>query len=142
MTWTKSHVMVTKAVTATQLWKLFADVNNWHTWDKGIEYARMEGAFEQGNTFKFRPKGGPEVNIRLKEVQGPFRFVDETRFFGARMFGEHLFEPTPDGLRLTTTMTVTGPLTFLWVKLVASKIVAGLPADMQIQVETAARIQP
>lgn len=140
MTWRKSHVVVTREVTATQLWKLFADVNNWHTWDKGIEYARMDGAFETGNFFTFRPKGGPEVNIRLKEVKAPFKFVDETRFLLARMYGEHTFEPTEEGLRITTTMTVTGPLTFLWVKLVASKIVAELPADMQAQIAAAAKL--
>lgn len=55
--WTKSHSIVTKEVTKEQMWKLFADVNNWHTWDEGIEFAKMEGEFEKGNFFTLRPKG-------------------------------------------------------------------------------------
>ncbi len=40
--WQKSHSITTKKATKEQMWKLFADVNNWHTWDDGIEFARME----------------------------------------------------------------------------------------------------
>ena len=49
--WTKSHSVVTKEVTKEQMWKLFSDVNNWHTWDKGCEFAKMAGKFEKGNHF-------------------------------------------------------------------------------------------
>jgi hypothetical protein len=38
--WTKSHSIVTKEVTKEQMWRLFADVNNWHTWDEGINFGR------------------------------------------------------------------------------------------------------
>lgn len=53
------------------------------------------------------------------------------------MYGEHTFEETPNGLKLTTTMTVKGILSFLWVKIVAEKIVTTLPVDMQQQINTA-----
>ena len=31
--WTKSHTNVTEKETKEQMWKIFADVNNQHTWD-------------------------------------------------------------------------------------------------------------
>lgn len=40
--WTRSHSIVTKEVTKEQMWKLFSDVNNWHTWDEGIEFANNQ----------------------------------------------------------------------------------------------------
>ena len=138
--WTKSHSIVTKNATAAQMWKLFADVNNWHTWDKEIEYARMQGEFEKGNFFYLKPKKGPKVKIELAETIKNKRFVDLTRFPLAKMYGEHTFEETPTGLKITTTMRVEGLLTPLWVKLVAGEIAAALPEEMEQQVIIASKL--
>jgi hypothetical protein len=138
--WTKTHSMITKKATAEQMWKLFEDVNNWHQWDTGIEYARMEGEFRQGNHFLLKPKNGPKVKIQLLEAVKNRKFTDLTRFPLAKMYGEHTFEETNDGLRITTTMKVEGPLSFLWVKLVASEIVSHLPQEMEIQAAHAATL--
>lgn len=138
--WSKSHSVVTKAVTKEQMWNLFEDVNNWHTWDTGIEYAKLEGNFEKGNHFLLRPKGGPNVKVELLEVVENKRFLDVTDFPLAKMYDEHLFEETPDGLKITNTITVKGLLGFLWVKLVAKKIVDALPVDVQEQIKAASKL--
>ena len=138
--WTKSYSVVTKDVTKEQMWKLFSDVNNWKTWDESIEFSSLEGKFEQGNYFNFQPKGGPKMKIKILEAIENENFTDLTTFPLAKMYGEHLFEDTPDGLKLTTTMKVEGILGFLWVKIVAQKIVDTLPQDMQIQIKTASKI--
>jgi hypothetical protein len=138
--WTKSHSIVTKDVTKEQMWKLFADVNNWNKWDTGIEYAKMEGKFEKGNHFILKPKGGPKVKIDLLETIENEKFVDCTTFPLAKMTGTHTFEETPGGLKITTSMAVTGVLAFLWTKIVAQKIVDGLSIEMIEQVKYASRL--
>ena len=138
--WSKSHSIVTKLATKEQMWTLLSDVNNWHTWDMDIEYAKMDGKFEQGNTFLLKPKGGPKVNIELIEVVKPYKFTDMTKFPLAKMYGEHVFEDTADGLKLTTTMKVEGILGFLWRKLVAQGIVNSLPVEMEAQVKLASQL--
>jgi hypothetical protein len=138
--WTKSHSVVTKEVTKEQMWKLFADVNNWPTWDKSIEFASIEGKFEKGNHFMFQPKGGPKLKIGIVEAEENKKFTDFTKFPLAKMYGHHTFEDTPAGLKITTTMKVEGPLRFVWVKLVAKKIVDALPSDMQEQIKAAAKL--
>jgi hypothetical protein len=138
--WTKSHSIVTKAVTKEQMWRLFSDVNNWHTWDEGIEYAKMSGLFEKGTTFLLKPKGAPKVNIELIEVVAPYTFTDLTKFPLAKMYGEHVFEDTTEGLKMTTTMKVEGILGFLWRKLVAQDIVNALPVEMEAQVKLASKL--
>ena len=135
--WSRSHSIVTHEVTKEQMWKLFADVNHWHTWDAGVEYAQLEGKFEQGNHFMFQPKGGPKLKIGIVEATENKSFTDYTKFPLAKMYGEHTFEETPNGLKLTTTMTVKGILSFLWVKIVAQKIVDTLQEDMLQQIKTA-----
>jgi hypothetical protein len=138
--WIKSHSTVTKEVTKEQMWKLFADVNNWHTWDKGVEFAKLEGKFEKGNHFIFQPKGGPKLKIGIAEAVENHTFTDMTVFPLAKMYGEHVFEDTAKGLKISTTMKVKGILSFLWVKIVAQKIVDGLPNDMQDQIKAAAKL--
>jgi hypothetical protein len=138
--WVKSHTIVTKEATKEQMWKLFADVNNWHNWDAGIDYAKMEGRFEKGNFFLLKPKGAPEVKIQLVETIENKKFVDQTNFPLAKMRGTHIFEDTADGLKITTTMSVEGPLGFLWRKIVAQGIVDGLPTEMAAQAKYASKL--
>ncbi len=138
--WTRSHVVITKEVTKEQMWKLFSDVNNWQTWDESIEFAHLDGKFEQGNFFVFQPKGGPKIKLKILEAIENYKFVDLTTFPFAKMYGDHTFEETPEGLKLTTTMKVEGFLGFLWKKLVAQKIVDDLPKDMAIQIKAASKL--
>ncbi len=135
--WTGSYSIVTREVTKEQMWKLFSDVNNWLNWDNGIDYAHIDGKFEKGNHFIFQPKGGPKIKIGILEAVENHGFTDITRFPLAIMRGVHTFEDTAEGLKITTTMEVEGILGFLWRKLVAQKIVDGLPADMQEQIKAA-----
>jgi hypothetical protein len=138
--WTKSHSIVTKEVTKEQMWKLFADVNNWHTWDEGIEFAKLESKFEKGNFFTLRPKGGPNVKVELLETVENKMFLDVTRFPLAKMYDNHTFEETSQGLKITNTITVKGFLGFLWRKIVAQKVADNLPTDMQQQIKSAKKL--
>ena len=138
--WTKSHSIVTKVVTKEQIWKLFADVNNWHTWDNEIEFAKLEGKFEKGNHFLLRPKGGPNVKVELLETIENYKFLYVTKFPLAKMYDEHLFEETENGLKITNTISMKGLLSFVWVKMVAQKIADALPADMQKQIKAALKL--
>ena len=84
--WVRSHSIVTKKVTKEQMWKLFADVNNWHTWDHGIKSAKLEGKFEKGNHFILRPKGGPNVKVELLETIENHKFLDVTKTSLTRVY--------------------------------------------------------
>ncbi|HTN37065.1 MAG TPA: hypothetical protein VL053_08305 [Arachidicoccus sp.] len=79
--WKKTHSVVTKAVTGEQIWRLFADVNNWHIWDDDIEYAHLQGKFEKGNFILLKPRGGPKVKIELVELHPNSICPRQCRFF-------------------------------------------------------------
>ena len=138
--WSKSYSVVTNEVTKEQMWKLFSNVDSWAQWDKSVEMAKLIGKFESGGSFLFQPKRGPKLTIAIKEATENKNFTDCTSFPLAKMYGEHLFEETPQGLKLTTTMSVKGPLGFLWRKIVAQKIVDTLPEDMQVQIAAAKKL--
>lgn len=138
--WTRSHSITTKEVTKEQMWKLFTDVNNWHKWDTGIDYTKMEGKFEKGNLIELKPKKGPKAKIELIEVIENKKFLSVSKFPLAEMYFDHLLEETVDGLKITQTITMNGLLGFLWVKIVAQDIVNNLPMGMQEQVKYASKL--
>ena len=138
--WTKTHSITTKKVTKEQMWKLLSDVNNWHTWDNSCEFAKIDGKFEKGNYFNLQPKGGPSVKVKLLEVVENKSSLDVTTFPLAKMYTFHQFEETKDGLKIIQTISVTGILGFLWIKIVAQKLADALPVDMQEQVKAAQKL--
>mgnify|MGYP001092469120 CR=1 FL=1 len=47
------------------------------------------------------------------------------------MIDEHILEDAPEGVKFTHIICVKGILSFLWIKLVAQKIVNDMPTDIE-----------
>ncbi|MBM3468403.1 MAG: hypothetical protein FJX71_03110 [Alphaproteobacteria bacterium] len=130
--WTRSHSKVFKSVEKKAIWDRWSDVNNWHEWVPNVEFCRLDKPFATGSQFILKPKGAPAITVQLVEVERDQKFTGCTRFFGATMYDTHEMKKDPEGgVRLTVTLRVTGPLGFIWRKLVAEKIEANLPRLMR-----------
>lgn len=125
--WSRSCSKVFKNVRKEAIWQRWADVNSWHEWIPNIESCRLDKPFVSGSDFTLKPKGSPAVTVQLLNVKKDHTFTGCTRFFGATMYDIYEMHQDPQGIRLTVTLKVTGPLGFLWRKLVAEKIEANLP---------------
>jgi hypothetical protein len=124
--WTNGYSTTVKGIAVDQLWRVWSDVDAWHTWQPDLDFAKLDGVFAAGTTFQLKPKGAPRVRIQLLTVEPNQRFVDLTRFPLARMYGDHQFIPTGDGVEIRTTVRVEGALGFLWRKLVAEGVARSL----------------
>ena len=138
--WQKIHSMSFTDVRPVQVWKVWSDVNQWHAWQPDIEYARLEGEFATGKTFRFRPKGGPELGIELTEVRPLIGYADLTRFPGARILDAHEILDHGDRIEIRNTLTVTGPLGLLWRKLVAEGVAASIEGQTRNMIERARHV--
>lgn len=125
--WSKTYSKKVAGLKADCLWKVWSDVNQWHTWQDDIEYTKMEGEFTAGKTYKMKPKGAPEVSIELSEVEPNRTFADLTRFPLARMHAIHEFIERGAELEIKTTVSIEGALSFVWRKLVAEGVANSLP---------------
>lgn len=135
MAWEKTHTMSVTGIEKSRIWSVWEDVNQWHLWDTEIEYARLREPFQEGAVFELKPKGGPRVKIKIVRLEPNVAFTDLTRFPFAKMYGIHEMRDTADGLEVRHTIRIEGPLAFLWRKLVAENVAAGLSeqADKMIQ---------
>jgi hypothetical protein len=138
--WIKSHSVVTKEATKEQMWNLFTDVNNWHIWNNEIEFAKLEGKFEKGNHYVIKPRNGGAVKVELLEVVEKKRCLELGKFPLAKMYYDHLLEETENGLKIVSTITVKGMLSFLWVQLVVKNIAATMPAHVEEQIKVASKL--
>ena len=135
--WMRSHSKVYQNISAEQIWKLWTDINNWPSWNADLEYCKFDQPFKVGSVFTLKPKGAPAAQISLVEIEHEKLFTDCTKFLGAKMYGKHEMHVEENGLRLTTTVTVTGFLKHLWIKLVAQKIVDKSVLQMDTLVQLA-----
>jgi hypothetical protein len=71
------------------------------------------------------------VTIRIERADPLAGYTDVTRFPLAKMYGIHDMVETPQGLKLSITIRVEGPLAGLWRKLVAQKVADEAPAQLQ-----------
>ena len=131
--WKREYRLSVSDISAEQVWAVWSNIQQWPRYDKGLEWVKAsEGfTFTPGQAFYLKPVGGPKVKIILTEVTPNKIFVDYTAFFGARMYDHHELLQTQDGLCVKNTISVTGPLAWLWRKLVAEKVAAGLAEQMQ-----------
>ena len=135
--WVKSYNKIYQGIKKEEIWRIWADVNNWPKWDNELEYCKMVNKFTESNQFILKPKGGPKVTITLSEVKPNEKFTDYCKFFGATMYDAHYLEETPEGLRIGSKITVTGPLSFIWVNLVAKNVANSVPKQMDALVNLA-----
>jgi hypothetical protein len=138
--WTKSHSIVTREATKEQMWKLFTDINNWHVWNNEIEFAKLEGKFEAGNHYLIQQKNGRAVKVKLLEVDENKHCLESGDFPLAKMYYDHLIEETANGLKITSTITMKGILSFLWVRLVVKNIADQVASHVQQQIKVASKL--
>ena len=139
--WTRSYSTIVRNTSLEALWAVWSDVNQWHTWKDNIEFAKIEGAFETGNSFVFKPKGGPRLVLGLPEVNPNKNFIMVTSFFGATMRDNHELIAHADGIEVKTTITMDGILSWVWRKMVAEGVVAGLPSQTDAMIARVLKIQ-
>ena len=129
--WIKEYSKAFQGIKREDIWRIWADVNNWPAWHGDLDYCKLDGDFVIGNHFMLKPKGVSPVKIVLTEVNEGYHFTDCTSFFGAKMYDTHTVEETSDGLKLTNKLIVIGPLKWLWIKLVAQNVADTVPEEME-----------
>ena len=135
--WERLHSKMYQGVRKEDIWRLWTDVDNWPTWHNDLDYCSMQGEFKVGNHFMLKPKGISPVKIVLVDIKHGYQFTDCTTFFGAKMYDTHILEETENGLLLSNRLVVTGPLKWLWVKLVAQNVADTVPGEMDALVHCA-----
>jgi hypothetical protein len=106
--WEYEHGIETTA-TPEAIWRLWADVANWGTWNAEIEKIEISGPFEVGARITMTPPGDDPVELRVAEVVEGELFVDEARFDDLLLRTVHRIDRVDeDRVRVVYRMEITG----------------------------------
>ncbi len=128
--WTFEHAETTSA-TPAQLWKRYSDPTTWPEWDHEIAAVTMDGPMAAGTRGTLKPVKGPATAFTFLEVIPEIGFTDVSRLPLAQMTFRHLIEATDTGSRFTHQVTISGPLSPLFARIIGKKIAIGLPVAMR-----------
>jgi hypothetical protein len=108
----------------------------WPEWNNDTEWVRLDGTFAQGATGALKPKGGPEVPFiveRLSESE----FVDVSKLIGARLIFDHQIATGPERTTVTVTVSIEGPLSWFWAKVMGADLAESVEPDLRALVTAA-----
>ena len=139
--WIKTHSITALNVTPHQIWKIWSDINNRPLWDLDTECAELNGSFEVGAVFHFKPKGGPKLAMTITECTPNQSFTDCFKMPFARLYGIHKMETTQEGLKIITSIKVEGLLGWFLRKIVAEKVAAEVPEQTAMLIKLASELK-
>lgn len=125
-----SHTESTKAP-ASAVWSRWINVSGWPDEDKNLKHASLVGEFKVGSTIVMLPKKAPKSIVVITKVQPNMSFSTEGTIPFGKLIIDHKLSATSGKTEFTHTITVTGPMRALFVRLVVQKLAADLPAKMQ-----------
>ncbi|MFE9123181.1 polyketide cyclase [Streptomyces sp. NPDC007172] len=106
--WEYEHSIETSA-TPEAIWRLWADVENWGSWNAEIEKIEISGPFAAGTQITMTPPGDDPVLLRIAETVEGELFVDEARFNGLLLRTIHRIERIDQHrIRVVYRMEITG----------------------------------
>jgi len=125
-----TDLRVVENISKEEIFGKWADINNWHTFNDDIDYAKLDGEFKEGNFFTLGLKSGQKVKIQLLKIEKNKSFTDLTKFPLAKMYGIHEVTEKNGKIEIKASIKIEGILSFLWKKIVAQKVADKLGEDM------------
>ena len=110
-----------------EVWALWADVAGWPAWDHEVVSAELRGPFEVGTTGELKPKGGPKSRFTITKLVKGHEFVMRSTLPFASLEFRHTMQRNGSRTRIEHEVIMTGPLTFVFKRLIGEKIAIGLP---------------
>ena len=128
--WTFEHTETTRAA-PPQLWARYSEPTSWPEWDHQTASVTVQGPFVVGTCGSLKPVKAPATPFIFTEVTPEVSFTDVSRLPLSRLAFAHRIEPTATGSRFTHCVTITGPLSPLFARIIGQRIAAGMPAAMR-----------
>lgn len=100
------------------VWALWSDPNRWPEFDKGVSWARLDGALGQGAKVELKPKGGPKSQVEVVAFEPGQSFTMVAKLPLAKLRFQHSVLPGEDGTSLLTSrIEASGALSWFFPRL-------------------------
>lgn len=122
----------TIATSPATVFRIYADVANWHRWDPDTKSATLNGPFAVGSRGTLTPAKGNTVPMVVTYADPAHGFTVESRIpLLLRMVFEHeLIARGPATTDVIHRVTLSGPLAWLIGRAMRRQLNAGLPVTL------------
>jgi hypothetical protein len=121
---------ITTTASPESIFRIYQDVNNWHTWDPDTKRASLEGPFEVGSQGRLTPTKGNAVPMVLTQVEPGRCFTVESKLPLFRMIFEHELAPVPGATEVVHRVTFSGLLSVVLGPMLSKQLNSGLPVTL------------
>jgi hypothetical protein len=128
--WT-SKASKTTSASREKIWQLWTDVSNWNKYDKGTKSSELLGEFKVGTKGSLQPTDGPKSEFEITECTPLKSFSNVCMLPFCKMEFTHNMEDTAQGLQVTHQVSMSGPLTFIFSRVIGSQLAKGLPDEVE-----------
>lgn len=122
---------ITIATSAETIFRIYEDVQNWHTWDPDTKQAFIEGPFRVGSRGRITPPKGMAVPMLLTEVAPGKCFTVESKIPLFCMLFEHELRTISEATEVIHRVTFSGFLSFILGPMLSKQLNAGLPVTLR-----------
>lgn len=132
--WKASHTE-TVAAPGASIWSRWTNVESWPEQDETLASASIQGPFELGSTLILKPKNAPKTKSTLALVTPDVGFAYITKIPLAKLQFTHHLEERSGKTEFTHSVSISGPLFWLYTPLLGRRLEQLMIARMQRIVE-------
>lgn len=119
------------AASPETVFRIYEDVQNWHTWDPDTKQASLDGPFRVGSRGRLTPPKGMAVPMLLTRVEPGKCFTVESKIPLFRMLFEHELVPLGGKTEVIHRVTFAGLLSVVLGPMLSKQLNAGLPITLR-----------
>ena len=108
------HGTATSVSTPDAFFKKRVDHDTWPEWSPDTEWVELHGPLRLGTRGVLKPKGGPKTKFFISALVENQKYTDTSILPGARLVFEHVAVQKNSLTELWVSVTVKGPLAWLW----------------------------
>jgi hypothetical protein len=113
------------------LYARWTDVETHPQWSPDLVWSHLEEPLALGARGRLKPKGGPTSRFAVTELVEGRTFADTTYLPGARLTFRHDARPNGTGSDVHVTVTLEGPLRWLWARILKpASVQQGIEGDL------------
>lgn len=112
--WKYQYSKMYRGITQKEIWALVSKTDSWKNWFKILINSSVASSLKKDELFTLHFLNDTSSSYVVNEVIEGVSFTLSQKFFGATLLDKRLIEETVDGVRLTRTLSISGPLTFYW----------------------------
>lgn len=106
------------------------EYDTWAQWSPDTEWVKVDGPVAVGTRGVLKTKGGPKVKFVISACTPGREYTDSSLLPGARLVFQHTVVPDGTGSKSAVLVTMSGPLSWLWAKIMGGRFRASAQADL------------